>query len=81
MVDRSQLEPMKLAELDGVTLTAGQAFLALGQYLNDRAGEMGGEGALPTLRRDVEVEADGMSADPAAIRDWAECVQKILQRS
>jgi hypothetical protein len=79
IVGLSDKEPMKLAELDEINLTASQAFLALGQYLLDRSAEMGGEGALPTLTADVRIEGDGMSADPAAISDWAGCVQKILE--
>jgi len=81
MTERSRQGPTRLAELDEIRLTASQAFLALGQYLLDRSAEMGGEGALPTLTRDVEIEADGSSADPAAIDDWAECVKRVLGES
>ena len=73
-------EPMRLDDLEAVKLNAGEAFLALGLYLERYAERVEVEPALAILCADVQVEADKMSSDPAALSDWAECVQTVLQK-
>ena len=67
-----------LGELDDVALTAGQGFRAMGKFLRAYFDRTGGTGALRTIVGDVELESDGHSTDPAALSDWAECVNAVL---
>lgn len=69
---------MRLSDLDGVTLRASDAFLAMGKFLADYAARLRPETALVTIRSAMEVEQDGMSGDPAALSDWLESIQAVL---
>jgi hypothetical protein len=74
----SSKRPMKLEDLDGVTLKSSQAFLALGRFLRAYFDQTNGKGDIATICSDVEIESDRMSSDPAALSDWQECVMAIL---
>jgi hypothetical protein len=78
MSGMSQRRPLKLDDLDEITLNAGQAFLALGLFLRGYADRTKGQGDVATLCSGVEVESDRMSSDPAALSDWVESVQAVL---
>lgn len=69
---------MKLDDLDGITMTASEAFLAMGEYLMAYAARVSPEAQLATICADVQVEEDRMSRDPAALSDWSKCVQTVL---
>jgi len=71
-------KPIKLDDLDGVELTASQAFLALELFLKQFAERVEPDRALVTLLSYARVEADRMTADPAALCDWAGCVEAIV---
>lgn len=72
-------EPVRtLADLDEITLTASDAFLAMGLFVREFAGRVKPEAALATLWSDIEVQGDGISGDPAALEDWLRCVQDVL---
>jgi hypothetical protein len=74
----SQKKPLKLEDLDEITLSASQAFLAMGKFLLAYFTRTNGEGNLATICSDVNVEKDHMSSDPAALSDWLECVTAVL---
>jgi hypothetical protein len=59
-------------------LTASQAFLALGLFLEEFAKRFKPDAALATLLTDVRIGKDLMSNDPAALPDWAECVEAVV---
>ncbi len=69
----------KLDDLDDVTLSAGDAFLAMGEFVREFAGRVKPESALVTLWSGIEVDDDGISGDPAALADWLKCVQGVLE--
>lgn len=71
---------MRLEDLEAIKLNAGEAFLALGMFLNRYAEEVELDPALALLLTDVQVEADKMSSDPAALSEWAECVRAVLDK-
>jgi hypothetical protein len=71
-------EPMKISELDDVTLTASQGFRAMGKFLQAYFDRTGGAGELRTIVGDVELESDGSSTDPAALSDWTLYVREVL---
>jgi hypothetical protein len=71
-------EPVKLADLDRVTLTASQGFRAMAKFLSLYFERTSGSGPVRTLVGDVELEADGSSVDPAALGDWKDCVSEVL---
>lgn len=79
MDDDKRNSPLKLTELDHVRLTAGDAFLAMGKFLSAYHDRTNGSGPIATICADVEVERDGISVDPAALSDWMQCVQSVLQ--
>jgi hypothetical protein len=74
----SEKPRLSLDDLDGVSLTAGQAFVAMGKFLDAYCQRTAGEGAIAIICSDVEIEDDGGSKDPAALTDWAECVSKVV---
>lgn len=74
----SQKQPLKLEDLDEVTLKSSQAFLALGRFLRAYFDQTNGKGDIATICSDVEIEGDHMSSDPAALSDWQECVAAVL---
>jgi hypothetical protein len=78
MSGMSQKRPLKLGDLDEITLTASQAFLALGRFLRGYSDRTKGQGDIATLCSGVEVEDDQMSGDPAALSDWMESVGMVL---
>jgi hypothetical protein len=71
-------EPVKLSDLDGVTLTASQGFCAMAKFLSGYFDRTSGSGPVRTLVGDVELEDDGSSVDPAALGDWMNCVSEVL---
>ncbi len=71
-------EPVKLADLDGVALTASQGFRAMAKFLYGYFDRTDGAGPVRTLVGDVEIEADGTAVDPAALGDWKACVSEVL---
>jgi hypothetical protein len=81
MSGMSQKRPLKLDDLDGITLNAAQAFLALGLFLRGYSYRTKGQGDIATLCSGVEVEGDHMSSDPAALSDWVESVRAVLNNS
>jgi hypothetical protein len=78
MSGMSQKQPLKLEDLDRVTLKSSQAFLALGRFLRTYFDQTEGEGDIATICSGVEIEGDHMSSDPAALSDWQECVTAVL---
>ena len=74
----SKKQPLKLEDLDEITLNASQAFLAMGRFLHGYSDRTRGEGDIATLCSGVHVESDRMSSDPAALSDWLECVSEVL---
>jgi hypothetical protein len=66
----SPKQPLRLDDIDGVTLRASDAFLAMGKFLRGYFDRIKGEGDIATICSDIEVEADRMSADPVALSDW-----------
>ena len=70
--------PVKLGDLDEVTLTASQGFRAMAKFLLGYFERTNGAGPVRTLVGDIELEKDGSSTDPAALSDWRECVTKVL---
>jgi hypothetical protein len=81
MSGMSQKRPLKLDDLDEITLNASQAFLALGRFLRGYSDRTKGQGDVATLCSGVEVEDDQMSSDPAALSDWVESVQSVLNEA
>jgi hypothetical protein len=79
MSEVSPKRPLKLDDLDQITLKASEAFLAMGRFLLAYSERAQGEGALATICSDIAIEQDRMSADPAALSDWAECVHAVLE--
>ena len=80
MSGMSQKQPLKLEDLDGVTLKSSQAFLAMGKFLRGYSDRTRGEGDIATLCSGVHIESDRMSSDPAALSDWLECVTAALSK-
>ena len=78
MSGMSQRQPLKLQDLDRVTLKSSQAFRALGRFLRTYVDQTNGKGDIATICADVEIEGDHMSSDPAALSDWQECVMAVL---
>ena len=74
----SQKPPLRLDDLDGITLRASDAFLAMGRFLLEYAERVQPEAALATICSGVQVQADRMSGDPAALSDWLQCVEDVL---
>jgi hypothetical protein len=70
---------VKLADLDDVVLTASQGFRALAKFLQVYSKQTKGMGPVGPLVGDVEIEGDGRSTDPAALSDWAEAVNEVLE--
>jgi hypothetical protein len=70
--------PLRLSELDDVTLTAGQGFRAMGKFLGAYFDRTDGRGELRTIVGDVELEGERTSTDPAALSDWADAVRQML---
>lgn len=60
-------------------LTEQEAFLAMELFINQFASTMGklDGAAFITLMADIQVEADGITTDPAAWSDWLTCVQTV----
>ena len=73
--------PIRLDDLDEVTLRASDAFLAMGRFLSDYAPRLNPETALVVIRSGIEIEEDRMSADPVALSDWLKRVQDALKGS
>jgi hypothetical protein len=69
-----------LADLDEVTLTASQGFCAMAKFLSAYFERTKGMGPVRTLVGDVEIESDGSSTDPAALSDWAQAVEEVLNK-
>jgi hypothetical protein len=78
MSGMSQKRPLRLDDLDEITLNASQAFLALGRFLRGYYDRTKGQGDIATLCSGVKVERDQMSSDPAALSDWMESVRAVL---
>lgn len=74
----SSKQPLKLSELEGINLTAAEAFLAMGKYVTDFSTRVRPERALVTLLSGIEIEWDEMSGDPAALSDWVSAVEAAL---
>jgi hypothetical protein len=53
--------------------------LALELFLNQFAERVEPDRAIVTLLSYARVEADRMTADPAALSDWKECVEEIVR--
>ncbi len=71
-------EPLTLADLDAVTLTASEAF-AMHRFLVAYCGRLSKPSAdLATITSATEVEADLMSSDPAALSDWLSAVNEVF---
>lgn len=79
MAQASPEPPLKLADLEDINLTAGEAFLAMGKYVADFASRVRPERALVTFWSGVELEQDETSGDPAALGDWLKAVQAVLE--
>ena len=79
MTTESAQPPLRLEDLDGVTLRASDAFLAMGRFLGDYSPHLNPQTALVVIRSGIEIEEDHMSADPAALADWLKCVQEVLK--
>jgi hypothetical protein len=77
MTNVSGKQPLKLDDLDGVTLRASDAFLAMGLFLNENAARLSPESALPTILSGIRIESDRMSGDPAALSDWLRSVEAV----
>jgi hypothetical protein len=71
-------KPVKLADLDGLALTASQGFRAMAKFLEAYSKQTNGLGQVGPLVGDVELEVDGSSIDPAALGDWKDCVSEVL---
>lgn len=78
MANKSGSTPLTLDDLDGITLTASQAFMAMGQFLNENASRLRPETALVTILSGMRIEGNRMSGDPAALSDWLKCVEDVL---
>jgi len=77
----SEKQPLTLDDLDGVSLTAAEAFLALHRFLVAFCGRLNPpSGDLVTIVSDTDIEADKMSSDPAALSDWLHAVNQVLSR-
>lgn len=74
----SNKQPLKLDDLDEVTLKSSQAFLAMGKFLKGYSDRTRGGGDIATLCSGVYVEGDRMSSDPAALSDWVQAVKEVL---
>jgi hypothetical protein len=74
----SMKEPLRLSDLDDVSLSASQGFRAMAKFLGAFYDRTGGTGRLGTIVGDIEVESNGTSTDPAALSDWAGCVSEVL---
>jgi len=74
----SEKPRLSLDDLDGMSITASQAFVAMGEFLDAYCQRTAGEGAVAILCSDVEIEDDGGSKDPAALSDWVQCVSKVV---
>jgi hypothetical protein len=72
-------QPLKLEDLDGISLRASDAYLAMGRFLRAYFDRTNGKGDLATICSDVEVEQDRMSTDPAALADWEKAVSEVLE--
>jgi hypothetical protein len=61
------------------TLTEQEAFLAMELFINQFASTMPpvDDAAFVTLMADIQVEADGITTDPAAWGDWLACVRAV----
>jgi hypothetical protein len=70
--------PATLGDLDGISITASQGFLALGKFFQGYFDRTQGTGDLPTLLSDVKIIRDKGSSDPAALGDWARAVREVL---
>jgi len=77
----STKQPLKLEDLDGIDLRSSDAFVAMGRFLRGYFDRTKGKGDLATICSDVEVEDDQMSTDPAALSDWAQCVNEVLNQA
>ena len=75
----SQKSPLRLEDLDHVTLKASDAFLAMGSFLKENAARLRPETALVTILSGVEIEESGMSGDPAYLTEWLNCVEDVLR--
>lgn len=75
----SKKQPLKLEDLDNITLNASQAFLAMGKFLRAYFDRTKGAGDIATICSDVEIEGDRMSTDPAALSDWAQAVDEVVK--
>jgi hypothetical protein len=79
MSERAQKQPLKLDDLDELTITSSQGFLAMGKFLRAYFDRTKGTGDIATICSDVEVEGDRMSTDPAALSDWARAVDEVVK--
>jgi hypothetical protein len=79
MSERAQKQPLKLDDLDGLTITSSQGFLAMGKFLRAYFDRTKGAGDIATICSDVEIEGDRMSTDPAALSDWAQAVDDVVK--
>jgi hypothetical protein len=66
---------MGSSDKDDLTLTVGEAFLAMSDFIWRYAESAGDD--LITLLGDTELLADGQPTDPAAWEDWVRSVQRI----
>ncbi len=74
-------QPMKLGELDGIQITASEAFLAMSKFLLAYFNRTHGEGIIAGLCSDVRIEPDQVSGDPAALSDWLTCIEETLEET
>lgn len=81
MSGMSQKQPLKLEDLSQITLDASQAFLAMHGFLLGYFERTQGKGDIATLCSGVEIQADRMSSDPAALSDWEKAVDEVLSKS
>jgi hypothetical protein len=75
----SQKQPLKLDDLDIITLKASEAYLAMGRFLRGYSDRTKGEGDIATLCSGVYIENDRMSSDPAALSDWEQAIHEVLE--
>jgi hypothetical protein len=75
----SDKQPLKLDDLDETTLKSSQGFLAMGRFLRAYFDRTKGTGAIATICSDVEIESNKMSSDQAALSDWVQAVNEVLE--
>jgi hypothetical protein len=76
----SKQKPLRLEELEGTSLNAADAFLAMSEYLSAYLERTRGECPVALVCSDSEVQPNGMTSDPAALSDWRDAVDAVLAK-